>query len=990
PSLPALPSSPRDSLEADPLAPGLADPPVPPVLPNTLHRFQEVDGGLDDPLDAVEARIREAEESDAPGPTRAEAWRQAARLWQSHHRSLEEASRAFREAAAADPEEPETLAQTALLCIAAARPDAAKAYARAAATVAAGQPSEARVQELVARLAWRRGDLREAAGAYRRALTADPEDPEPAESLAWLLWALGDDEQAVAVTRLAASRQADNDEGRERARSLLATAFLERPDDPGLARDYAAVLAREDRHEAAVAVLGYAARQLRSGEARQSLLLAAAERAEAAALPSVAAASLLLAFDEEAGLEAIYEPLLDDLEAAGAILDRALVLEEMAFAIDPAQREARGRWLLRAAEARGELPGPPTWALELAIRALAHDPRSEEALERVGELSDASGDPGRLPEALEAAFVRGVSLGADREDPAAFDALLRSLAHHAETRLGSARRALRCWQRLAARHPDDPSIFGEVKRLEGPAHAEETRLGRAEAELARAPEGPSRIRALRRVVALSRDAPEQRERARRLLEEILRDQPQDGASATLLEQLHLVEGDDARTIAHLRSRLPHAPAPERRRLSHLLAALEAAQGRFRESAEAALQALQDDPNDAEASARLERAGRRLGDSTLLRRALRARARNTEWVAERVGRSVRLAELLEADGAFDDAWRTLAEALEDSPPPPEALLFAAPRLDALPPETAQRAIAAARHVFGDSAHLLAHIVDGTGDLEDEVREEAFARWAALAPRDPERAARWLAWCTRQATDPGVLREAVVAALATPGAESASSLRLAIERLAALPAVELAAGVALEALDRLGDRDPAWSALALDLAEASGKDDLVLGALERMVCRQRGAEKVGTLSRIADLHRDRGSPGREARALLRILAVAPGDRGALERLTDLYARAGEANRLLAVLALRLEGARDPAERRERLLDLAAACAHQGDDPDRAAEYLSVVADEAGDDEGVVALVAGGLGALGRLHDLMVGDDVGDALAPRHVGPRDVRAC
>jgi len=974
--LAAEPPSPRDHLATDPLAPGLAEIARPGPLPAPLHRFREVVAPLDDPLDAVERRIRRLEEADAPGPERAEAWRDAARLWQSHHRSLEEAARAFREAAAADPDDAETLAQTALLCIAAARPEAARAYARAAAGAAADDPAESRMWQLVARLAWRRGDLLEASDAYRRALTADPADAEPAESLAWLLWAQGEDDQAVVVTRLAAARQSEAAPGPDRARSLLATAFLERPDNPALAREYAAALVAEGRHEAAVAVLGFAARQIPPGDERQALLMAAAERAEAAALTAVAASSLLLAFDEQPSLEAIHQPLLDDLAGSGAVLDRALVLEEMGFSRElPARR--RSAHLLLASEAHGELPEGRPWALDLAVRALALDPRNERAGDRVRELADATEDPGRLPEALEAAYLRGqLPRTADDDedpDPGAFDGLLRELAEHAEKRLGSARRALRCWQRLASRHPDDAIVRGEIERLEAPAHAEEARLGQAEAELGSAT-GERRTRAVRRVVALSRDAPEQRERARALLEGLLEEHPQDTASATLLEQLLAVEGSDDRTAAHLWRRLPHASAPERRRIGHRLAALEAARGRFRASAEASELLLHDDPRDATAAARLERAGRRLGDAGLLRRALRHRAQGTDWGTEQVVRQVRLAELLEAEGAFDDAWRTLAAALEPSPPPPEALLFAAPRLDAVPQETAARALAAASHVFGDSAHLLAHIVDGTGGLDDEVREEAFTRWAALAPRDPERASRWLAWCTRNATEPAPLRDAVVAALATPGAEAAPSLRLAIERLAALPAIGDAAAVALEALDRLGDRDADWSALALDLAQATGNDETLLGALERLVCRQRGPEKLGTLGRIAALHRSRGDVAGEARAHLRVLATAPDDRGALERLTDLYAEAGEPERLLAVLALRLEAARTPDVRRERLLDLAAACANLADDPDRAAEYLGVVAQEAdADDVDAIALVAGGLCALGRprsAYDMLVG--------------------
>lgn len=958
PRHPALSTRGLDS----PLGPGGAGVPDSAVLPTPLHRFREYVGPFDDPLDDVERRIRRLEEGSAPGAERAAAWREAARLWQSRHRCLEEAARAFREATAADPTDAETAAQTALSCVAAARPDLAVAYARAAAGAARGAAGEARIQELAGRLAWRRGELEEAADAYRAALDARGDDPEPAEGLAWLLWALGEDDQAITVTRLAADRQPDTPEGAARARSLLATAFLEHPEHAELARDYATSLADEGRHEATVAVLAYAARHVDDPEARAALWLAAAERAETVGLPALAADSLLLAFDDEPFLEGIYEPLLSDLEASGAALDRALVLEEIAHGAMP---EDRGGWLRRAAEARLDLPGDRTWAIELAVRALAEDPSSPSSRALLRDLADGSGDPARLPEAIEAAWSRAVTRHGHGPST---DALLVELASLAESRLSSARRAHRCWEQVAARAPGDTRAGAERDRLRETARDEENRLAEAERDLAAHPSGPERTRHLRRVVALLRDAPDGRERAATLLRELLTAAPRDAASARQLELLHALDGDEDAWVGFLRERAALSTVPaDRARLWHLVAALEAARGRWRACAECADAILRESPGDAEAAARLERAARRLHDATLLRRALRLRAAGTPFPLERMGLSIRLAERLEIEGDLDEAWRVLDDALAEAPTPPEALLFAAPRLAALPPETAQRAIAAARHVFGESAHLLAHVVDGTGELDDEVRDEAFATWRQLAPRDPERAARWLAWCTRE-RDAAVLREAIADSLATPGASSADALYTAVARLGALAGGDDAATVAQEALDKLGDGGRAWNELVLDLAQGSGREEVLLGALERVVVRVDGRERLSTLDRIAAIHRERGDAASEARALLRTLSIAPDHGPTLERLSDLYAEAGQAERLLAVLSLRLEAARSPEERRERLLDLAAASANQADDAERAADYLRLVAEEAEDDEAVVALAAGGLVSLGLPRDAL----------------------
>ena len=95
-----------------------------PSLPPVLMR-------LDDPLDPLEKRIANLETSSAPARERATAWLEFGRAWQRHHRSLEEACRAFRESAAADPTFYDALDAAASLCTAMGRVELGNAYARA-------------------------------------------------------------------------------------------------------------------------------------------------------------------------------------------------------------------------------------------------------------------------------------------------------------------------------------------------------------------------------------------------------------------------------------------------------------------------------------------------------------------------------------------------------------------------------------------------------------------------------------------------------------------------------------------------------------------------------------------------------------------------------------------------------------------------------------------------------------------------------------------
>ncbi|MEM7609489.1 MAG: hypothetical protein AAF411_29435, partial [Myxococcota bacterium] len=133
-SRPALPDLGRSSLApARPpvrqLTPGATVPPPRPDAVALPEFGAQTQAPLDDPLFALESRITFLEAMDAPGPDRAEAWAAAGDAWLRIHGALDEATRAYRESAAADPTDASSLLQASQLCLATGRSDLARAYA---------------------------------------------------------------------------------------------------------------------------------------------------------------------------------------------------------------------------------------------------------------------------------------------------------------------------------------------------------------------------------------------------------------------------------------------------------------------------------------------------------------------------------------------------------------------------------------------------------------------------------------------------------------------------------------------------------------------------------------------------------------------------------------------------------------------------------------------------------------------------------------------
>jgi tetratricopeptide (TPR) repeat protein len=946
----SLPPPREPVLRLDPgEAPGVE---APDDLAEPLWKPPAATARLEDPLVPLEDEVRRLEEAGAPGPERSRAWKALARAWQREYGALEEAARAWREASSADPTDGTALDQAALLCAATGRTSLAVAYARAAVGAAPKGPERGRALRRLAETCLRDGDVTRAAEALAQAIDTDPNRADDAEWLARLRHQAGDMNGAVTWARRAAAHLRARRPGR--ARALLAWATTLGPDDITVLTEYAGTLAADGYPEAAVSLLSEAARTSSDPDQRRALLLEAAEHAEGVGRPDLAAERLMEAFAADPHADALHEPLVADLEAAGQLALQAVVTEEVA---EVALAEQRPTWLVRAAEAHGRLPGGGDWAEELLARALVMDPGHAEVRRALAARAEQEGDPAVLADALERAAGRAMLEG----QPEAL-ALLEDLAGLAEGQLGSTGRALWAWECVQGLDPAHPRAAEEAQRLRSLVEVSREWIATAEQDLERASPA-ERPNLARRLAGELRDHPDETVRAAALYREALTADASDDVAASSFERLLRRRGDTGGLVELLRLRAEAASSPaERLRHLSLLAALEWGRGHFRASADLCRRVLDLDPQHAVAMARLARCGHRLDDPEVTHEAAQAMARAGRDERAQARALTTLAMQLEGRGEIDGAIEAAQRAVALDPRSTDAVALLLRHVAWLTPEDALSGVEAARQAMGDSPPLL--------NLATQVAERAGRRdvagayldaWAAIVPSDP-RVVRWrlshaigeddvtsLVARTEEALAPDVLDD-----------QTSAIVRRALARVEQLGAVAEAARLALLATDRLGDREPALLDLALRLAEASGRVGPRVAALERCLAHAEGEGRRPPFHALAALHREEQNRAAEVRTLLRLLADDPGDTEALQRLSELFAETGEGERLMAVLALRRDGARSEAERRAALLDLASAAAQVGGDVDQAEAFLRELVDAAGEEAREAAL----LGAAGAL--------------------------
>lgn len=886
----------------------------------TLRHFTLGTARLEDPLAALEERITSLQQANAPGAELAPVWCDLARLWRIRIGSIEESARAYREAAANDLTSQEAIERASLLYAALGDIESASAYAGIIAVSAQTGAERAHALRFIASLARARGDVDGCLDALCEAAAEDETNPEPHEQVARILAEQSNFDGAIAHARLAA--KVWQDEHPERARATLAWASTLKMSAPlELSFEYADLLRATGRSEAAIAVIAEAARQTNDPDTRRRLILNAAQHAEEIGRTDLAVEWLLEAFDYEPYVDIYYEPLIDDLEVEGLKADVAVIAEEISTVCS---EEQKSYWLLRAGEATLPLAGRGESALLLLLRAIRLDPLATRPLELLRQHATSGRDRALLAEALRLAAQARVIV-----DPQTAKALFEELATLAEEQLGAVHQALGAWKSVQQLSSEDERVDHHVARLSAKARIHRGLLEAAENELNGA-SAKSRPKIARKVAAMLRDRRDAQSRVVDLYTEYVTAFPEDEAAASALEWLLGSMEEHPRLIGFLQSRLDKARrTDEKEYLLTRLAAEKSRVGDYQGVAAACLELLSTAPQHVETIARLNRAAVKLGDSEIWRKALTYRAEASATARQRGRALARLAKLLESCGEVDPAIIQADAALVADPTAADAALLVLRHAFRLSNDRAVQSLDSVRSALGDSQPLLATLARAASVSDDlDNHRRALEAWCWLTPLDPEPVLALLGADIRQ-DDVAAIIESARAALnrdvVSPA--TAAALHAATSRLAALGALGEAARVAIEAMDALGD--VTFLNFAMDTARRSGERELIVAALEREVAFRQNEERVNALRELARYHYQNSDPLAEVRAHLRLLAQAPGDIEALDRLASVYTDHGESDRLLVVLSLALDATRDLEQKRTRLIDLAAAYAQLKND-------------------------------------------------------------
>ncbi len=937
----SLPPMKPPALELSPGAGVVLRPSIPPSF--DLPRFPPATAKLDDPLDPLERKLAAAEERNAPPAERAKAWRQLGDAWLRLHGAIEETARCYREAAAADKQDVDLLQRTAEVCVGAGQLDVALAYGRAAVAVAK-TPDERGSVLLWYALFCRRFDMpSDALGASRAAQSVGAALPE-----AYALAAELEENHRLdqdAMRDLLEAGSLCHEVHPDRAHGWIAKAWLLAPNESRAAESFASSLASRGQIEAALAVRANAARALTDLDQRRRILLSLAERAELAERPLIAAQYQLEVLETEPLLEVVHDSVAEDLEAAGLTVERALVLEDLAFR---GGQDSHAELSLRAAEARVAAGLWPEWTLVLARRALeggASLARSRDVLEA---LRTAMGLE-VLVDLIED-VAHGMPGGTERRQ--LFDLVL---AWGGGIPKGSRRLAMAMRERKVA----------EPSALSSEVAAEEAALEAAQERLRGATGSTKRATALE-VAHLLATTREGRSRAMSLAEGVLDEVPSDDAEDLAL-RIALARGDGPAILRCAARMGARSGSPEKRqRALHLALAAACEAGDAKAAGDAAIRLGRLEPQGLEVSVRLRRLGLRSGEVELAVQGLRGEASLAKLPDIARARSyARLASLALDNGAIAQAARAADEALALSPTEGLAALVglrAIARGEA--PTTLLPRVQA---VLGELPALLAAGARAHGDAAQSL--SATVTWASLEPTSPEPTLAALEESLARGIDdylePGVHAiltdtRAVSRAVATVGR--------ALTRIAERGEVARAAELTRRAAMYFGPAGQALRPMALDLGRRDGDSANERAALELLLPPRENVEaRVAHLEKIAELARRAGDRAAEARTLLRVLAHAPRAAGTIERLSHLFAETGENDRLFATLELLAEGG-EPSERAKGLLSLAAASSQVLGDDTKTGEYLDRLAalSPEGSTEAQTLARADALVALGRTHD------------------------
>ncbi len=617
-------------------------------------------GSLNDPLEEDENKVAVLEQQARPGHQRAAIWKRLGRTWRGRFLCLEEASRCFREAVAADPEDSEALRLASYSCAALGEDVLARQYARAWCCAAEERDDAVKAHLFAATLAARQADRGRALQALRRVTELDGR----ARYLELMSFTLNGydyryEAQSFAVKAVKGWSKVD----RRRARSLAYWLWENNQGDPRCVQVLAETLLDSGLVEAAIYVTACTARRVEHLAPAVELYSQAASVAEEYARPDLAGDLWLEALRRSPRDEFILGRAVDAYSRAGECIEAALILELHAH---PFAAATRTQMCLEAARLWHKL-GDDELALMLSLEAMTGPRPDVSAAATLIRRVCATLGSRRYYATLE----RAARL---QKDPEA----QREIQAHLEALSGSTGAT-----ELAEAIPVFDPVISQCDLPEALRMADALWSQLRDAELLRLLEQVSalplgkaeQLGLIRRRIALEL-AIRPSAGAASLLRKAMRLEPQNAKMVQRLRHMALLNGDPAlsREAAHLRTQLVAAPQVKARAYADLARLLTP--DRPDEALLHATTALKTDPRNAEAAAlvlahstrlgtkpaleRIDRIRRVFGSSPQVLRSLQRMAEESGEVQTHVEASSALHQLLPYDQA---AAHTYARAIE---------------------------------------------------------------------------------------------------------------------------------------------------------------------------------------------------------------------------------------------------------------------------------------------------------------------------------------
>jgi tetratricopeptide (TPR) repeat protein len=655
-------------------------------------------------------------------------------------------------------------------------------------------------------------------------------------------------------------------------------------------------------------------------------------------------------YGEIAAMEAPGGPAsekLSELYSGGQEFAKLAELREKQLSVieDPA---ARSRIMLELASLYRDRLGDRDQAAVYLHAVLQIEPENAVALAAYAEHFREKGDWIALADLLEFAFDRARARGAAAED---LVARLEEIAVVAEKNLGDADRALSAWQRIEEIQPANTRAREAQRRMLLKAKNWDRMAALLEREAAQFPDAEQRNEILRRVAQIHREKLANPKRAIEVYREVLRTEPNDPVAMRALVDIYEHAGDYAGLAGALREQVQTAATREERvtLLRKLLAIYDERLGDLAQGEWVAGEILQAVPGDRDTLTRLEGLLERAGEARKLAAILDQHAKHAASHDERLQLVARAAELHQTqlqDGEGAAArWEEVVRLDADDARALDALEALYSALEK-PAELARILDLQIERVVADPAaqgeylRALARLAEGT--LADVPRaRKSWEQLCELLPGDAEALDALARIYTGEgdwATLVRILERQVPLA-----AEPARAVELALLRAQLLDERLRNADEAARALEQLvAELDPrSWTAHERLRALYERKEDWarVVKVAERMLfLTEDPALRTPRALELGVLWRDRlGDEKRAVTAFERVLEIDGDNLEALQALAALYAKLGNHQRLAFTDEKLLEQTREPAPRRQLMVEIARLYEDQLADPQLAFEWV-----------------------------------------------------